>query len=124
MAKLTHEQEETRLRMKGIRKINQKIHGKGGLSSSDYDSDAREEAAAANRSARDAARAAAREARERKRQGQRRAAGVGKLQDEFTVPDAPDLNKPVDAKYTDGGEVDTTGLKDDQIINMGGGKFS
>ena len=124
MAKLTPDQEETRLRIKGIRKINRRLDGKGGLSSSDYDSEAREEAAAANRSARDAARAAAREARERKRQGQRRAAGVGKLQDEFTVPDADDLSTPVDVKRDPQGNIDTSGLSDDQIVNLGGGKYA
>jgi len=125
MAKLTPKQIETRKAVREERKVNFEA-GMGSRLYGDFaiDRRVRREAAEANREARDAARAAAREARRRKRQGQRRAAGVGKLQDEFIVPDAPDLNKPVDAKYTDGGEVDTSGLKDDQIINMGGGKFA
>tara|TARA_R100001509_G_scaffold112579_1_gene67976 strand:+ start:7683 stop:9611 length:1929 start_codon:yes stop_codon:yes gene_type:complete len=123
MAKLTQEQLRTRIDVRGMREVNRNLDGKAGLDSSDYDQNIRDQAAAANRSARDAARKAAREARERKR-GRSGAFRTVAQQDEFTVPDAPDLNKPVDAKYTDGGEVDTSGLKDDQIINMGGGKFA
>jgi hypothetical protein len=124
MAKLTPKQIETRQAIKEEKKINKEAgYGNRLVGHFDIDDQLRADAAKANREARDAARDAAREARRRKR-GQSGPFRTVAQQDEFTVPDAPDLNKPVDAKYTDSGDVDTSGFKDDQIVNLGGGKFA
>jgi len=110
MAKLTEEQKASRDSIAKSRELGEAITKQQ-----------RDAAAAANKAARDAARAAAREARRRKRARSDPFRTVAQ-QDEFTVPDADDLSTPVDVKRDPQGEIDTSGLSDDQIVNLGGGK--
>ena len=112
MAKLTEEQKASRDSIAKSREMGEAITEQQ-----------RDAAAAANKAARDAARAAAREARRRKRARSDPFRTVAQ-QDEFTVPDADDLSTPVDVKRDPQGESDTSGLSDDQIVNLGGGKYA
>lgn len=112
MAKLTPEQIKTRGSIRESRKANV-----------DLSQGQRDAAAAANKAARDAARVAARDARKRKRGRSDPFRSVAQ-QDEFTAPDAGDLSTPVDVKRDPQGKIDTSGLSDDQIVNLGGGKYA
>ena len=110
MAKLTPEQIKTRGSIRESRKSN-----------ADLTQGQRDAAAAANVAARKAAKKAAADARRRNRSGVQ---PFGSLvqPDEMPAPAKVDLNKPIQPKRDDAGEIDTSGLQDNQIVDMGGGK--